>query len=241
MYRQNKSRTVGLSVLLTVAVLAWGDKGISEPGPLDFADINGDGYADMIVGAPEAGVLDSDEGLLEAAGKVHVYFGAESGFSHTPDQTLEGGEPGETFGLTVANAGDFDLDGYEDVVIGSACDCVKSQRTELFVGTPSGLSAEPLGSVEAGSTVVIICEGDSDLPECDDDGGGSDVFIKCGAVPPIDFGSPNSGPRNPPTNGNAIVLIASFISVLIACRRYRPSVRGWIFSNQKGTNLDRIV
>jgi len=67
-------------------------------------DVNGDGYADVIVGAPTANA-------------AYVYLGSATGIAGTPATTLT--RAGGAFGQTVASAGDVDADGFGDVVVGA--------------------------------------------------------------------------------------------------------------------------
>ena len=61
-------------------------------------DVNGDGYADVIVGAPD---VDS------SAGRAMVHLGGAEGLSATPDVVLTGPDgPFGLFGVSVAGAGD---------------------------------------------------------------------------------------------------------------------------------------
>jgi hypothetical protein len=76
-------------------------------------DINGDGFADVIVGA-----FENDAGG-QAAGRAYVYLGGAGSFDTAPDGTLTGTAVGESFGLAVAGAGDLNGDGYSDVVVGA--------------------------------------------------------------------------------------------------------------------------
>src|SRR5690606_9835303 len=76
-------------------------------------DVNGDGYADVIVGAPgyDGGYMDE--------GRVYVYYGLSDGLSITRTWTVEGGQAYASLGLAVGTAGDVDGDGYADIIIGS--------------------------------------------------------------------------------------------------------------------------
>jgi FG-GAP repeat protein len=93
--------------------------------PLDF---NGDGYDDVAVGAPQ--------GML--AGYVNVYFGSATGVDTTADGTLLGATNGDQFGAAVAGAGDFNGDGYPDLVVGSPASSggvgVNAGRADVFFG-----------------------------------------------------------------------------------------------------------
>ena len=84
-------------------------------------DVNGDGYADLIVGAP----LGNDGGT--DAGEAYVFFGKASGFS-TIDTTsltsgsgfvIQGDSSGDQAGISVSSAGDVNGDGYDDLIVGA--------------------------------------------------------------------------------------------------------------------------
>ena len=85
-------------------------------------DINGDGFPDLVVGAPSA-PSDSDAGdgqIHEAVGRLYLVFGTEEGFSAVGQSTerTDGAIAGEgafwRLGSSVA-LGDFDGDGYADL------------------------------------------------------------------------------------------------------------------------------
>jgi hypothetical protein len=75
-------------------------------------DVNGDGFADLLVGAPSTRV-----GALTNAGAVHVYFGSATGLAPTAAQVLNGASMGASFGGSVAGVGDINGDGYGDVAL----------------------------------------------------------------------------------------------------------------------------
>jgi hypothetical protein len=83
--------------------------GVSVAGA---GDVNGDGYADLVVGA--RGV---EGGTRQGA--AYVYLGGGSTIATTPAFTLSGQTSGDDFGFSVAGAGDVDGDGYADLVVGA--------------------------------------------------------------------------------------------------------------------------
>ncbi len=79
-------------------------------------DVNGDGYDDVIVGAPD---YTSDPDNQSSEGAVFVFYGSPSGLSATPDWIVESNQANAVFGTSVATAGDVDNDGYDDVIVGA--------------------------------------------------------------------------------------------------------------------------
>src|SRR5688572_8148360 len=73
-------------------------------------DLNGDGYDDVVVGAPG-----NDSGATNA-GRVYVYFGSNAeSFSNVPYGVLTGAAMFDRFGGEVAMVGDVQGDGYGDL------------------------------------------------------------------------------------------------------------------------------
>lgn len=106
-------------------------------------DVNGDGYSDVIIGAPRF-----DEGASFDEGKAFVYHGSAAGLSLTPNNTPDDVDQGNAFfGVSVASAGDVNGDGYSDVIIGAYLydDGAFTNEGRAFVyhGSASGLLATP--------------------------------------------------------------------------------------------------
>ena len=77
-------------------------------------DVNGDGVSDVLVGA-----YGYDKGPFSDAGAVYIYYGDSSGMDNIYDLRLTGEYAYNNFGISVASAGDFNNDGYDDVVVGA--------------------------------------------------------------------------------------------------------------------------
>ncbi|MCC9076441.1 FG-GAP-like repeat-containing protein, partial [Litorilinea aerophila] len=103
-------------------------------------DVNGDGYADVLVGA-------TDYALGSKKGKVYVYLGSAGGLTTTPAFTVEGEQDGDELGWSMDTAGDMNGDGYADILIGApsfALNQVESPgRAYVYYGGPSGLYPTP--------------------------------------------------------------------------------------------------
>jgi hypothetical protein len=81
-------------------------------------DVNGDGYDDVIVGAPGYDAGQSDEGA------AFVFLGSAAGIVSEGDPRaaaawLESDQAGGGLGTSVAGAGDVNGDGYDDVIVGA--------------------------------------------------------------------------------------------------------------------------
>ena len=114
-------------------------------------DVNGDGYADVIVSAPEY-----HNGSGSLVGRVWLYPGSASGPAPAPTWTLEGGNPdAEELGSSLSAAGDVDGDGYDDVVIGGRVYLNGNHYGRAFVvkGSPTGL-ANGFASILQGSQSI---------------------------------------------------------------------------------------
>lgn len=100
-------------------------------------DVNGDGFADLIVGANQAYGL----------GAAYVFFGDATGFD--PDATELVGEEPSGFGFQVSSAGDVDGDGHGDVLVGAPAygGVAKTGAAYLFRGRPG--TTPSLGSPAA--------------------------------------------------------------------------------------------
>ena len=109
-------------------------------------DVNGDGFSDIIVGAPLFGNGESFEG------RVFAYHGSAVGLSTTPAWTAESNQAGAEFGRSVATAGDVNGDGFSDVIVGAYYyDNGETDEGRAFAyhGSAAGLSTTPAWTAES--------------------------------------------------------------------------------------------
>ena len=100
-------------------------------------DVNGDGYGDVIVGAPKYDNGDFNEG------RAYLYLGSASGLSASPSWIGESNQAGTFYGQGVSAAGDVNNDGYSDVIVGAyqySNGEASEGRAFLYMGSQSGLS-----------------------------------------------------------------------------------------------------
>ena len=132
----------GINGFTINGIAAGGQLGASVSGA---GDVNGDGFADLSIGAPYA-----DPNGLEDAGQSYVVFGSNNGFPASLNVSdLDGNNgftinpiaAGDELGGSVSAAGDVNGDGFDDLIIGA------------FGADPNGLEKAGQGYVVFGSTV----------------------------------------------------------------------------------------
>ncbi len=151
------------SPYFALTVLAAGMAGADEPDAVlksilagsrhtaslaSGGDFNGDGYSDLLVGAPDW------SGDHAGEGAVFVVLGGVAGIdpSGEADAVLRGGRAGAALGTSVATAGDVDGDGFDDILIGApGYQNVDSEEGAAFVyyGGASGIASGVVSSADA--------------------------------------------------------------------------------------------
>ncbi|HET9888473.1 MAG TPA: integrin alpha, partial [bacterium] len=108
-------------------------------------DANGDGYADVIAGAPGF----THDQISE--GSVRVILGSQGGLQANAWWNVEGEQAEARLGSSVAYAGDVNGDGVADILASARFyDGVETDegRALLYLGSPSGIAALPAWSIE---------------------------------------------------------------------------------------------
>ncbi len=116
-------------------------------------DVNGDGYGDVLVGAPRY-----DNGELDE-GRAFVYMGSPAGLAGTPAWTAEGDQEGASFGISAATAGDVNGDGYSDIIVGSHLydnGEINEGAAFVYLGSSTGLATTPAWTTESNQADAFL-------------------------------------------------------------------------------------
>jgi hypothetical protein len=98
-------------------------------------DVNGDGYSDIVVGAP---------GYGDFQGRIYVYAGSAEGPGAFPTFTATGEGGNGQFGYSAGTAGDVNRDSYDDLIVGANRQSKNTGRVYVYAGSRNGLSATPI-------------------------------------------------------------------------------------------------
>ncbi|TSM68891.1 Integrin alpha-6 [Bagarius yarrelli] len=105
-------------------------------------DLNGDGWQDIVVGAPQFFQRDGEVG-----GAVYVYINKAGKWSAIVPTRLNGTKD-SMFGLAVENIGDINLDLYEDIAVGAPYADGGSGRVYIYHGSAYGINIKPAQILE---------------------------------------------------------------------------------------------
>jgi len=129
----------------------------TRSGGLDFGksltliDVNGDGHADALIGAPLYNSSTND------SGRAYIFLGNDSGLADEPVAALVQGEDqaGEQFGQAIASLGDLNGDGREDAAIGAPLwdngGSTDVGKVYVFLGQADGSLAVDIGRSRKGT------------------------------------------------------------------------------------------
>jgi hypothetical protein len=144
-----------IALWLTAALLP-GSAAVAAPPRSVPSDFNGDGFADLAVGAPREDLPDVGGGEITDAGVVHVIFGSANGLVSNGNQLFRQcigfcrnnstrAQPGDQFGHALA-PGNFNGDSYSDLAIGIPGDKPGSPgqdeagAVQVLLGSAGGLT-----------------------------------------------------------------------------------------------------
>lgn len=103
-------------------------------------DVNGDGYDDIVAGEPNT----------TSPGKAYVFHGSSSGLPSNANWTATGSA--KSFGRSAATAGDYNGDGFSDVIVGMS----DSSKLYVYKGSSAGLSANTVWNYTGDGTVTVL-------------------------------------------------------------------------------------
>jgi len=114
-----------------------------------FSDFNGDGYSDVIVGAPY---------YSSNTGRAYIYMGSSS-MDNIVDIVMTGEAGADIFGLSIASAGDVNGDGYCDAIVGASYNDAGGENTGRAYIYFGGISMDNIPDVIITGSVVGDCLG----------------------------------------------------------------------------------
>ncbi|XP_023726795.1 integrin alpha-PS1 isoform X2 [Cryptotermes secundus] len=120
---------------MDVRLILSGEQFASSFGyELTNADINGDGFPDLVVGAPF--FFSREEG-----GAVYIYTNNKNHCLDCKKPLRLTGKPESRFGFAITNLGDLNSDGYEDIAVGAPYE--GNGAIYIYLGSEQGLIPEP--------------------------------------------------------------------------------------------------
>jgi hypothetical protein len=149
-------------------------------------DVNGDGYDDVVIGAPSYSNPESIEG------RAVLYYGSATGLGSAVGWTAEGDQYGAYLGNSVSSVGDVNGDGYNDVIVGAygfTNGELEEGRAFLYLGSANGLATSAAWTAEGDQALAGF--GSSVSSAGDVNGDGHDEWAV--GAPQYDRGEGNEG------------------------------------------------
>uniref|UniRef100_A0A8C7MJR4 Integrin subunit alpha 6 n=1 Tax=Oncorhynchus kisutch TaxID=8019 RepID=A0A8C7MJR4_ONCKI len=100
-------------------------------------DLNGDGWQDIVVGAPQFFMKEGDIG-----GAVYVYINQAGKWAKITPIRLNGTKD-SMFGLAVENIGDINQDSYQDIAVGAPYADTGAGKVYIYHGSANGINTMP--------------------------------------------------------------------------------------------------
>uniref|UniRef100_A0A673YFU8 Integrin subunit alpha 6 n=1 Tax=Salmo trutta TaxID=8032 RepID=A0A673YFU8_SALTR len=105
-------------------------------------DLNGDGWQDIVVGAPQFFMKEGDFG-----GAVYVYINQAGKWDKITPIRLNGTKD-SMFGLAVENIGDINQDSYQDIAVGAPYADAGAGKVYIYHGSANGINTKPAQILE---------------------------------------------------------------------------------------------
>ena len=175
-------------------------------------DFNGDGYDDIIIGAPGAAPKGSN------SGSSYVVFGKANGFSRTIELSeldasagfrIDGEDFYDHSGISVSSAGDVNDDGYDDIIIGAEYGGRAEGHSYVIYGhATSGTDADENTDTAAPANIIVKYFVDTSNPSQSGfyfyEVAGEDNLVRLGRVHEGTLGGDDTFEIDSPTAENVI-------------------------------------
>jgi len=129
--------STGLNATPSVTYIGSAENGELGRSVFGAGDINGDGFDDVIIGAP--GLTKGGESS-NSIGIAYVFYGSTDGLDVASPTIITGDSIGDKYGESVSSAGDVNGDGYSDVIIGAR----DTNKAYVYLGSSMGLNPTPM-------------------------------------------------------------------------------------------------
>lgn len=136
-YGSNK----GLSATNVTMLIGPFENGLFGSAVSSAGDTNGDGYTDILIGAPNANT-------------ATIFPGGPEGVAPEKGVQLTGPVKFSSFGYSLASSGDVNGDGYSDIVVGAYQQ--ESGFTYVFLGGETGLPTGPSLTLRNGNNALLF-------------------------------------------------------------------------------------
>ncbi|XP_077579884.1 integrin alpha-6-like isoform X1 [Stigmatopora nigra] len=126
-------------------------EGLASSFGYDLAvlDLNGDGWDDIVVGAPQYFEKDGEIG-----GAVYVFVNKGGKWDKVTPIRIDGPQD-SMFGLAVENMGDVNQDGYHDFAVGAPYDDDTSGSVYIYHGSAKGLESTKASQILSGKPMGV--------------------------------------------------------------------------------------
>ncbi len=139
--------STGLATIAATTLTGEGTHDYLGPVTPAVADVNADGYDDVIVTTWSYG---------GSIGRASAFHGSPGGLATTASTTLTGEADDDYFGRNTPAVGDVNADGYDDVIVTAYGYDDWTGRVYVYEGSPTGLSASAANRLTGESVYAYL-------------------------------------------------------------------------------------